>query len=177
MDVKKTLQQLVDEVANMIIGQFLLGLNDAVKVTLHQIKHDVDILKQHAMQNARGSPELAVSTISIFLTHTLNFLRSVGLSISLMDMIFSCLKCFRILISLYVRFARVSSSRMEAIFFIATFSPLLLSTAEQTTPYAPGKRSTIRASRTSAARHLCYSAKFFCSNFWPVKSPVKMWKN
>ena len=55
----------------------------------------------------------------------------------LMRMTFSCWKCCRILISRSVRFVSVRCSKALLIFLIATFSPVVLSMALHTTPYAP----------------------------------------
>jgi hypothetical protein len=54
-----------------------------------------------------------------------------------MRITFSWLKWRRILTSRSVRFVSVRWSKALLIFFMATFSPVRLSRAEQTTPYAP----------------------------------------
>ena len=56
---------------------------------------------------------------------------------TLMRMTFSWLKWRKILTSRSVRFVSVRCSKALLIFLIATFSPVWLSSAEQTTPYAP----------------------------------------
>ena len=50
---------------------------------------------------------------------------------------FSCENFFISLISRKMRFASTGSSKALDIFLIATFSPVSLSKAEMTTPYAP----------------------------------------
>ena len=73
-----------------------------------------------------------------------------------MRMTFSCWKCKRILISRRVRFVSVRCSKALLIFLIATFSPVVLSSALHTTPYAPcpiGLRSVYRPSTSKRVPH------------------------
>jgi len=132
--VLQTTQNLVHKILNMVNSKRLLAIYNTVQICFHQILYNVYVFKlfggrrrRYNINNANDLKKTAVETLSF---------QSVSVAHS-KKLTFSCENFFISLISRRIRFASTGSSKALEIFLIATFSPVSLSRADITTPYAP----------------------------------------